>query len=162
MTDPGLGDVHFREYAESWHRLTDEEGVELRSWGSDKPVAKLQVPPAALDPAAATALPPDHELRITPLGPLTTAKPCQLHTKTHTPNPHQNHFHHIWPLGDGGPNTADNRVVVCPTGHANIHVLLTLFKAYRGTVPYNELRTFSFGEREYALRGWQAIQASKQ
>lgn len=86
----------------------------------------------------------------------TTSQPCQLHTR-HLPESHQNHFHHIWPLGDGGPDIMDNKVAVCPTGHYNIHVLLTEFKVYMGNVPYTILRTFSFEERKYAELGYKRL-----
>lgn len=90
-----------------------------------------------------------------------TADPCQVHKGKHIPAPHLNHEHHIWPLGDGGPDDPGNIVVVCPTGHANIHALLRLYKSYGGKPPYSETRAFAFGEREYAERGWQAIQRKR-
>ena len=89
-------------------------------------------------------------------GPLTTALPCTVH-RNHSPRSHINHRHHIWPLGEGGPNIPANTVVVCPTGDSNIHALLDLYRANRGAPPYVESRTFAFGEREYAERGWQAM-----
>lgn len=87
---------------------------------------------------------------------LTTREPCLLHER-HIPNPHLNHFHHVWPLGDGGPDIDENIVVVCPTGHANIHTLLDLYRLHLGQPPYAVVRTFAFKEREYAQLGWQRI-----
>lgn len=85
-----------------------------------------------------------------------TAEPCQVHPK-HKPHPHVNHRHHVWPLGDGGPDIDTNIVVVCPTGHVNIHALLTLYRVHRGKPPYTEFRAFSYGERRYAQLGWERI-----
>lgn len=51
--------------------------------------------------------------------------PCQVH-KTHAPAPLVIHVHHILPLAMLGPDTAANRIRVCPTGHANIHHMIHL------------------------------------
>jgi hypothetical protein len=88
---------------------------------------------------------------------LRTAKPCEVH-KTHIPATHVNEIHHIWPLGHGGPNIAGNRIVVCATGHNNIHQLLTEFLAMRGQVPYAVQRLYSFDERKLAKLGYERIQ----
>lgn len=88
--------------------------------------------------------------------PLTTAEPCQVHNK-HIPSSHVNEHHHTWPRGEGGPDIPANVVVVCATGHNNIHQLIRLFKVHKGAVPYSELRAFSTGEREYARLGYERI-----
>jgi hypothetical protein len=49
--------------------------------------------------------------------------PC-LCTKAHNPKPLVNHSHHILPREWGGPDTPDNRVSLCPTGHYVVHTLL--------------------------------------
>lgn len=49
--------------------------------------------------------------------------PCRT---THSPHPLELERHHVWPLGMGGPDTADNVVFVCPTTHTNTHELLRL------------------------------------
>lgn len=87
---------------------------------------------------------------------LQTTAPCKLHTK-HTPHSHINEVHHIWPKGEGGPDIPENKVVVCATGHNNIHQLIKLLKAERGQLPYAVLRTFSFEERTYAQLGYDRI-----
>lgn len=87
---------------------------------------------------------------------LTTSVPCQVHTR-HAPNSHINHWHHVWPRGEGGPDIPENRIAVCPTGHYNIHQLIKLLKAERGELPYAVLRTFSFEERQYAKLGYERI-----
>lgn len=86
----------------------------------------------------------------------TTSQPCQLHQR-HAPESHVNHRHHIWTLGDGGPDIEDNIVVACPTGHYNIHRLIAEYKIHMGNVPYNIIRTFAFGERKYAELGYKRM-----
>lgn len=86
----------------------------------------------------------------------TTTQPCQLHTK-HMPESHQNHRHHIWPLGKGGPDTEDNIVVVCATGHYNIHDLLAQYLMHGGTLPYSVIRRYSYKEREFAELGYKRM-----
>lgn len=86
----------------------------------------------------------------------TTVQPCLLHRK-HMPESHVNHRHHIWPLGEGGPNTEDNIIVVCATGHYNIHDLLAHYKMHRGVLPYSVTKRYSFEERKYAKLGWERI-----
>lgn len=81
---------------------------------------------------------------------------CTVHTN-HIPASHLNHYHHVWPLGHNGPDIAENKVVVCPTGHSNIHELLKAFIAMRGKVPYSELRRYSYKERELAKLGYDRI-----
>lgn len=84
----------------------------------------------------------------------TTVAPCEVHLKRHLPTSHVNHRHHIWPLGEGGPDIEDNIVVTCPTGHYNIHLLYKEYKSYQGEVPYTVLRRYSTGERKYAELGY--------
>jgi hypothetical protein len=93
----------------------------------------------------------DHEQRI-----FETAQPCTIHSM-HKPHPYVNHRHHVWPLGEGGPDTQDNQIVVCPTGHANIHEVIRLHKLYMGRPPYSEVKRFSFKEREYGKIGFDRI-----
>ena len=86
-----------------------------------------------------------------------TRQACQVH-KDHIPATHLNEIHHVWPKGDGGPDINENTVVVCATGHHNIHELIKIFKAMRGQVPYSELRRFSLKERDYAKLGYERSQ----
>jgi hypothetical protein len=85
-----------------------------------------------------------------------TNLPCILH-KHHIPTPRVNHEHHVWPLGDGGPNIPENKIVVCPTGHYNIHALLDQLRRHRGEPPYTVLSMFAVKERAYAKLGYQRI-----
>jgi hypothetical protein len=54
---------------------------------------------------------------------MTTADHCTVHGE-HRPLVLLPHHHHVQPLGMGGPDTADNIVVICPTGHYNVHTVL--------------------------------------
>ncbi len=86
----------------------------------------------------------------------TTSQPCQLHGR-HMPMSHVNHRHHVWPLGEGGPDISDNIVVVCPTGHYNVHECLREFKMHQGKVPYTVLKRYSLKERHYAELGYKRM-----
>lgn len=86
----------------------------------------------------------------------TTSQPCQLHTR-HVPESHVNHRHHVWPLGEGGPNIEDNIIVACPTGHSNLHDLLQHFRIHQGEPPYAVMRRYSLEERKYAKLGWERM-----
>ncbi len=92
--------------------------------------------------------------------PLTSRKPCLVHPK-HKPEPHLTHIHHIWPLGDGGPDVEANTVVICPTGHYNVHALLDLYRLHRGKPPHVEVRRFGYGERDLAETAWRSITRAK-
>lgn len=65
--------------------------------------------------------------------------------------------HHIWPLGDGGPNVKSNRLLVCSNGHGEIHGYLDLLFKYDGTVPWRIGRHFGVKVRQYALQGYRQI-----
>src|ERR1044072_585882 len=86
----------------------------------------------------------------------TTVQPCQEHKK-HMPASHINHRHHVWPLGEGGPNVEDNIIVVCATGHMNIHELMKEFKIHMGNPPYSVVRQYALEERKYAELGYKRL-----
>lgn len=88
--------------------------------------------------------------------PLTTTQPCVLHPK-HTPPSHIQHKHHVWPLGHGGPDTPENLIVVCPTGHYNIHRLIEEYITTRGEAPYSLTRQYSLQERRVARLGYDRL-----
>jgi hypothetical protein len=73
------------------------------------------------------------------------AQGCQCVEK-HIPKPMELHKHHIWPVSEGGPNTKDNLLVLCPTAHSNIHKLWRLYESYQSRPPWPILRNYS----EYA------------
>ena len=45
-------------------------------------------------------------------------------------------------------------VILCPSAHRNVHVLLDLYLEGHGDVSWEHLRTFSPYIRDVALRGW--------
>ena len=89
------------------------------------------------------------------LRPLSTSQACQVH-KTHSPRSHVNERHHIWPQGENGPTVPENMVVVCATGHNNIHQLISMIKKAGGELPPSTvLRTFAAEEIRLAKLGYQ-------
>lgn len=76
--------------------------------------------------------------------------------KHHVPKSMQLHRHHIWPKAEGGPNTADNLIWLCPTAHVNVHEYLDLLRDTGGVRPSN-WREFSLFVRAVADLGWQRI-----
>lgn len=81
---------------------------------------------------------------------------CELH-KEHRPMPTETEVHHIWPLGMGGPDHADNKVKLCPTSHSTIHVFIRML--IKGT----QMPQHGFtGERKLAQQGYDAwVKAGK-
>jgi hypothetical protein len=93
-----------------------------------------------------------------------TTAPCVVH-KQHTPKSHINEIHHVWPKGDGGPDIPQNRIVVCATGHNNIHALIDLYrKAWKDgqrEPTFLELSHWGASEQKVAALGWQRIQQQR-
>jgi hypothetical protein len=72
--------------------------------------------------------------------------------------------HHIWPLGDGGPNQAANKVTVCANAHYSIHALLDYYARCRDhqvAPQWVFTRKFSPRIRHLADQGWAQIVAHK-
>jgi hypothetical protein len=76
----------------------------------------------------------------------------------HTPQSHINEVHHVWPLGDNGPDIAANKVVICATGHNSVHDLLGLWRKAGGEPAWDVRQHYSKGERALAATGWDRIQ----
>lgn len=75
--------------------------------------------------------------------------PCRCVSR-HVPTTHRNHWHHIVPLAWGGPDTTENQVPLCPTGHDTVHVLLQRWVRAGGPSPYGNNHL-----EQIALRGWE-------
>lgn len=88
--------------------------------------------------------------------PVRTSKPCTAH-RHHTPRSHINEIHHVWPKGDNGPDIPSNRVVLCATGHNNVHSLLDEFRKAKGDPGWVVRRQYSPKERRLAALGWDRI-----
>ncbi len=72
--------------------------------------------------------------------------------------------HHIWPLGDGGPDVAANKVTLCANAHYSVHAVLDHIekRAKADLLPeWDFMRRFSPVIRELAWRGWWQIRESK-
>ena len=81
---------------------------------------------------------------------------CTVHA-AHAPHVAGTDRHHIWPQGDGGPDVEANVVVICPTGHRNLHELLEAYRRAAGAPHWSVLQHFGKAERELARRGWVGI-----
>ena len=88
------------------------------------------------------------------MNPQTTSAPC-LHHRSHSPEPKQNHFHHIQPLSWNGPDTAANRTTLCPTSHANTHLILDQWRKANDEPPWEFLKHYGPAERELARLGFE-------
>lgn len=71
----------------------------------------------------------------------------------HAPRPSRYVHHHVWPLGEGGPNVAANLVESCDNCHYAIHEALDLLKA--GLLA----KGYPRGVAKWAAEGWRRIQA---
>jgi hypothetical protein len=77
---------------------------------------------------------------------------CKCVTK-HVPKPLELHKHHVWPLGEGGPDIKGNLVILCPTTHSNAHRLWQLYEQYEGRPPWSILRIYSEYTRAIVEKG---------
>jgi hypothetical protein len=82
-----------------------------------------------------------------------TKAPCLVHTN-HTPQSHINEVHHIWPLGMKGPDIPANRIVICATGHNNVHDLLSSLVRNNGFLAGDTLRRYGKADRRLAMMGY--------
>ena len=76
---------------------------------------------------------------------------CYLH-EYHSPEVASFDEHHAIPRYYGGPDIPSNIVVVCPTGHRNVHTLLRLFEM----IGLEDVNQNTWGRSTWALaeRGW--------
>lgn len=71
--------------------------------------------------------------------------------------------HHIWPLGDGGPNVTANKVPLCANAHGAIHYLIDRARREGSweKVPWDFKRQFGVQVRRYAEMGYRSIVAQQ-
>lgn len=62
-------------------------------------------------------------------------------------------MHHVWPLGYHGPDTAANKIKVCPNAHSDIHHLMELILKGKPWRP----RDYGHRIRRYALAGAEQV-----
>jgi hypothetical protein len=67
--------------------------------------------------------------------------------------------HHVWPLGNGGPDIKANRVSVCSNAHSATHDLLSRMVKSGGRVPWTVRIRYGRRVRQLAATGYAAIQA---
>ena len=91
----------------------------------------------------------DEPLKVTPSGD----KKCFC-VANHTPEPRELHRHHVWPLGEGGPDTKINLRWLCPTSHSNVHQLWRIYDACNGRVGGAVLRRYNPYVRQLVADGW--------
>jgi hypothetical protein len=85
-----------------------------------------------------------------------TSLPCTFHRK-HEPRSHVNEIHHVWPLGHGGPDIPENRVVICATGHNSVHQIISELILGHGNMSWAALRAYGKDERDLAKLGYDRI-----
>lgn len=86
-----------------------------------------------------------------------------LCSQRHQPTPLELARHHILPQENGGPNSADNYVWLCPTAHVNVHELLRLMLAAEGGLTWGQVGQVydvpvSRWAYEVASEGWRRIE----
>jgi 5-methylcytosine-specific restriction endonuclease McrA len=66
-------------------------------------------------------------------------------------------LHHVWPRGEGGPDTKANRVSVCSNAHSSTHDLLTkMMKAHTQDIPWRTRMRYGRKVRRLAVAGYLA------
>jgi hypothetical protein len=60
----------------------------------------------------------------------------------HRPAPLDTERHHIWPLGDGGPDVEENQIDICDTTHKNAHIMMAAMKR-----EHRDISWYEFAER---------------
>lgn len=88
-----------------------------------------------------------------------------LCSANHQPGVLELTIHHVWPLGEGGPDDPANEVSVCPTTHYNVHELLRAMIAadreislYEFSAKYGEVAVSRYA-RNLAATGYRRIKA---
>jgi hypothetical protein len=77
-----------------------------------------------------------------------------LCVRQHTPTPRELHRHHVWPLGEGGPDTKINLRWLCPTGHSNAHRLWRAYQKAKGEPPWEIRKQYGQYVRDLVAQGW--------
>lgn len=85
--------------------------------------------------------------------PASTGRRCVLH-RYHSPEVVSFDVHHVIPTYMGGLDVSANRIVVCPTGHRNLHVLIGALLAGRAVAVRDwGHTTWDFAHRAFADNG---------
>lgn len=86
---------------------------------------------------------------------------CQCVGK-HIPKVMETEKHHIWPIGEGGPDIKENLLVLCPTTHSNIHKLWRIYEKVGGRPSWEILKNYSEFAREVVEKGRELRRAHEQ
>lgn len=78
---------------------------------------------------------------------------------SHVPQPVELHLHHILPLDWGGREVEENLVLLCPTTHENVHLLLREYRRANGRPNWHVEKYFGDYARTLAALGWDQHQA---
>lgn len=84
--------------------------------------------------------------------------PC---VEDHNPNPTTFDRHHIVPLSWDGPDNDANLVILCPSMHRNVHLLLNKWRDVGGEPSWEYRKYFGHYARKLAEIGykqWRAMQ----
>lgn len=75
---------------------------------------------------------------------------------SHTPVVKENELeaHHVWPLGEGGPDVKENLLWLCANTHNKVHNLWRIYKKLNGIVPWGTLSGFTRYSRAVVAQGW--------
>jgi 5-methylcytosine-specific restriction endonuclease McrA len=96
------------------------------------------------------------QLGIVPAGPYR----C-LCVRRHVPEPQELHRHHVWPLGEGGPDIVSNLRYLCPSSHSNTHKLWRAYQAHGGEPPWGVRKAYGVYVRQLVSDGWSQAHRSK-
>lgn len=77
-----------------------------------------------------------------------TDSACRVHG-SHRPGVITLHTHHIQPLGMQGPDVPENKVRICPTGHANVHAIMAAL-VFGHPVPKGSRSEYELARQGYA------------
>lgn len=72
----------------------------------------------------------------------------------HSPVPMELHRHHVWPLGEGGPDTSANLRWLCPSQHSSVHRLWREYDKRGGKPSWGILRHYNKHARDLVADGW--------
>lgn len=66
-------------------------------------------------------------------------------------------LHHVWPLGEGGPDVKSNLVRLCPNAHRQVHSYIRLLKKHNGKAPWLKRKFYGRWVRYVGQAGYDAI-----
>jgi hypothetical protein len=94
---------------------------------------------------------PKHPWEARPAGP----RRCEC-VKTHVPVvlDDEAEGHHVWPLGEGGPDRPGNMLYLCGSSHNSVHALWRQYVKHGGAPPPAVLQRYRQYVRGIVADGW--------